>query len=83
MNIAYLNSPDLSFFDDTKVQLDTLIADLQSDLFSHKEHGEIERHIRTQGNELLRRLLQGYLDYTADKEERTWVVERETNKPPC
>ena len=58
MTLAYVNSPDFSFFSDTKQQLKTMITHLSSDLPLTQEHGTIEEYIRIQGHELLRRLLQ-------------------------
>ncbi len=68
LNTAYSKSPDLSFFFDATKQLDLIITQLLSEHFSNKEHGEIEQHIDEQGQELLRLLLQGYLDLKAVNE---------------
>ena len=71
MNLAYINSPDFSFFSDAQDQLDQIISQLQSDHYAHSEHGDIEQHIKIEGDELLRRLLQGWLDMKAANEIQT------------
>lgn len=68
MHLAYVNSPDLSFFSDAQEQLEQIIAQLQSEHCASSEHGEIEQYIDQQGQELLRRLLQGFLDLKAANE---------------
>ena len=69
MNIAYLNSNDFSFFSGAQEQLEQLIQQLQSEHYAKSEHGDIEKVINKDGQELLRRLLQGWLDLIASKEE--------------
>ena len=69
MNIAYLNSNDVSFFSGAQEQLDQLIQQLQSEHYAKSEHGDIERFINKDGQEILRRLLQGWLDLQASNEE--------------
>jgi hypothetical protein len=69
MNIAYLNSNDFSFFSGAQEQLDQLIQQLQSARYAKSEHGDIESFINKDGLELLRRLLQGWLDLQASNEE--------------
>ena len=69
MNIAYLNSSEFSFFSDAQEQLDQLISQLQSKHYADSEHGDIEKYINKDGQELLRRLLQGWLDLKAANEE--------------
>jgi hypothetical protein len=68
MNVAYINSTETSFFSEAKEQLHTMIAQLKSEDYADKEHGDIEQHIEEQGHELLRRLLQGYLEQKASRE---------------
>jgi len=70
MNIAYLNSNDFSFFSGAQEQLDQLIKQLQSEDYTESEHGDIEKFINKEGQEILRRLLQGWLDLKAANEER-------------
>ena len=70
MNIAYLNSNEFSFFSGAQEQLDFLIKQLQSEYHEKNEHGQIEHFINQEGHEIMRRLLQGWLDLKADKEEK-------------
>lgn len=74
MQAAYVNSPDFSFFSDAQVQLELIISQLQSEHCASQEHGEIEQYINKQGHELLRSLLQGYLDMKAVNEPKKSVV---------
>jgi len=69
MNIAYLNSTEFSFFSGAQEQLDQLIQQLQSEDYAESEHGDIEKYISKEGMELLRRLLQGWLDLKGANEE--------------
>lgn len=39
MNLAYLNSPDFSFFSDDNKLLNYMIEQLQSDTYLDSEHG--------------------------------------------
>jgi len=70
MNIAYLNSNDFSFFSRAQEQLEQLIQQLQSEHYAKSEHGDIEHFINKDGQEILRRLLQGWLDLKAANEEK-------------
>ncbi len=70
MNTAYLNTNDFSFFSGAQEQLDELISQLQSEDYANNEHGDIEHYINKTGQELLRRLLQGWLDLKEANEER-------------
>jgi len=70
MNLAYLKQTEISLFSDAKVQLETIINQLQSDDYKNIEHGSVETYIQEQGNELLRRLFQGWLDENAANETR-------------
>jgi hypothetical protein len=80
MNVAYINSPDFSFFSDAKLQLDKIITQLQSAGYANFEHGEIEQYIKNEGNEVLRLLFQGYLDQKADDEVRQPFVTSATGE---
>ena len=73
MNVAYLNSPDFSFFTCAREQLEQMITELQSEQKMCSEHGDVERYIKNEGHELLRRLLQGYLDTKAKDEPKQLV----------
>lgn len=74
MNIAYLNSNDFSFFSGAQEQLDQLIKQLQTEEHKNCEHGDIESFINKEGQEILRRLLQGWLDLKAANEEKRSCV---------
>lgn len=74
MNVAYLNSSDFSFFSGAQEQLDQLIKHLQSEERAECEHGDIEQHINKEGQEILRQLLQGWLDLRAASEEKQECV---------
>jgi hypothetical protein len=69
MNLAYLNTPDFSFFSDATKQLDHIIEHLQSDACCNNEHGDIEQYIQKEGFEVLRCLFQGFLDLKAANEK--------------
>jgi hypothetical protein len=68
MNVAYLKQIETSFFSDAKEQLETIINQLGSDDYEDVDHGCVETYINEQGNELLRRLFQGWLDKKAANE---------------
>ncbi|MBL8390431.1 MAG: hypothetical protein JNN21_00970 [Candidatus Accumulibacter sp.] len=51
-------------------QLENLIGELRSESARILEHGEVESLISREGKELLRRLMQGYLDQRTAAEER-------------
>jgi hypothetical protein len=53
MNIAYLNTPDFSFFCDATKHIEQMIEHLQSDGCRHNEHGDIEQYIQMEGFEVL------------------------------
>lgn len=65
-----MNSLDLSFFCDAKLQLDQIILGLQSPELTNTEHGDIEQYIHKEGFEILRCLFQGYLNLKADNENQ-------------
>ena len=81
MNLAYLNSNDFSFFSDAQEQLDLLIDQLKSEHRAESEHGDIENFINKEGHEIMRRLLQGWLDLKADKEEKKDRVTSASGEP--
>jgi len=80
MNIAYLNSADFSFFSDAQEQLDHLIKQLLSESYADREHGDIEKYINQDGQELLRRLLQGWLNMKASHEEHKTSINNVNGK---
>lgn len=68
MNIAYLKTPEFSFFSDAHEKFNEIITQLQSEHCADQEHGTIEQQLQTDGFALLRALFQGWLDLQADKE---------------
>lgn len=68
MDTSYLNTIDFSFFTQAREQLDAMISYLEG--AGIQEHGVTEEYIRSTGDELLRRLLQGYFDKLAHEEKR-------------
>lgn len=81
MNVAYLNSPEFSFYSSARQQLESIISHLDSSSIDGCDHGEIEQYINEEGNELLRRLFQGFLDKKAKDEERRRYVPSPEGKP--
>ncbi len=69
MKVAYLNTPDFSFFCDATKQINHMITHLQSALCRDNEHGDIEQYIQKEGFEVLPCLFQGYLDHREASEE--------------
>jgi hypothetical protein len=63
----------LEEFTAAREQFNVLVR-LQSEEMSRMEHGQVEATIAQEGNELLRRLLQGHLDLRAKTEERRLEV---------
>ncbi len=61
MNLAYLTTPEISFFLDAKNQFTSMVSHLGSESCKNKEHADIEKYIQGEGFELLRCLFQGYL----------------------
>ena len=80
MNVAYLNSSEFSFFSCAQDQLDQIIDQLQSDDSMDNEHGDIEKYINQEGQELLRCLLQGWLNLKAANEEHKSCVTNTTGE---
>ncbi len=61
MNLAYLTTPEISFFLDAKNQFTSMVSHLGSESCRNKEHADIEKYIQGEGFELLRCLFQGCL----------------------
>jgi hypothetical protein len=81
MQVAYINSPDFSFFSDANEQLNMIIHQLQSERYADSEHGKVEEYIKKEGTEILRRLFQGYLDKIAANESpQPYVINAEGEK---
>ena len=65
--------PKETFFDEfvaAREQFEKLMGELRSESARSLEHGEAESLIAREGNELMRRLMQGYLDQRTAAEER-------------
>ena len=72
--IAYTTETGFDEFAAAKEQFEKLIGELRSESTQNVEHGDVESLIAREGNELLRRLMQGYLDQRAEAEEPLAVV---------
>ena len=70
MKEAYLISQSLDEFAAAREQFAHLVGELQSGDTLGMEHGDVEKLISEEGNELLRRLLQGYFDLRASREAK-------------
>ncbi len=70
MNKAYTIIHSLDEFQAAREQFGYVVNKLQSEETSELEHGDVEAMIDKDGKEILRRLLQGYLDLRANREER-------------
>ena len=72
MNASYVNTLDFQFFSPALDHFNTMIHRLES---AHlQDHGKTEEYIRTDGDELLRLMFQGYLDKQAEDEEKAESV---------
>ena len=67
---AYTNETYFDEFAFACEQFEKLLGELRSESARVLEHGEVELLIVREGNELLRRLMQGYLDQRTAAEER-------------
>ena len=67
--IAYTTETGFDEFAAAKEQFEKLIGELRSESTQNVEHGDVESLIAREGNELLRRLMQGHLDQRAQAEE--------------
>jgi hypothetical protein len=68
--VGYIEASTISsgFFEEARSFFEDIVAWLGSDVVCGLEHEEIEKNLFLNGNELLRRLLQGYLDSRSDDE---------------
>lgn len=66
---AYRFDTEFSFFSDADKQFKQLISVLMSEKYMQCEHGDIEELIRREGNEVMRLLLQAYLDKKSADED--------------
>ena len=65
-NFAYFSAD----FSASREKLETMITELISLEFFEREHGDVESFIQQEGTDLLRTLLQGYLNIRAANEVR-------------
>jgi hypothetical protein len=70
MKQAYLISQGLEEFAAAREQFGLLLSTLQSEQALQMQHGQLEETIAREGNELLRRLVQGHLDLRSVRELR-------------
>ena len=66
---AYTTEAEFDEFATAKEQFEKMIRELRSESTRTLEHGDVESLIAREGNELLRRLMQGHLDQRAQAEE--------------
>ena len=74
MTQAYRIDAGLEEFAAAREQFSHLLGALHSGAMLSREHGEVEAFISREGNELLRRLLQGHLDLRAAREPQREAV---------
>jgi hypothetical protein len=67
---AYTKGQRFDEFAAAREQFDYMVMELRSEQQEALEHGDVESLIEREGRELLRRLMQGYLDRRSRKEER-------------
>jgi len=67
--LAYTRETDFDECVTAKEQFEKMLSELRSESTPTLEHGDVESLIAREGNELLRRLLQGYWDHRAPAEE--------------
>ena len=72
MNASYANTLDFQFFSPALDHFNAMICHLESSCL--QKHGTTEEYIRTNGDELLRLMFQGYLDKQADDEVKAVSV---------
>lgn len=70
MATVYTVCPGLEEFDAAFSQAHQMVEFLTGSDGTTMTHGEVEEYIRVQGNEFLRRMLQGFLDYRSAQEVR-------------
>ena len=67
--LAYMTEAGFDEFAAAIEQFEKMISELRSESTRTLEHGDVESLIAREGNELLRRLMQGYLDQRAKAEQ--------------
>jgi hypothetical protein len=68
MSQAYTTIDEWEEFSGAFEQFTDVVTQLRSAQSQHLDHGQVEQLLETEGRELLRRLLQGHLDYRAANE---------------
>ena len=71
MSVSYIKAVETENFEEFELareQFGFILNELVSVDKAHSEHGDIEYFLDEEGNELIRRLLQGYLDMRSNKE---------------
>ena len=66
---AYNIQNSLDEYSAAREQFDVLLEGLQSGTMMNAEHGDVEKYLFTGGMELLRRLIQGYMDARSNAEK--------------
>ena len=69
-------------FSYSQEKFNEIVTKLSSAELLRKEHGEVERLLKVEGFELLRRLMQDHLDLRADRETRIDIVGVDGNERP-
>lgn len=67
---VYTNTAAHDQFSDARTQFDSMVSHLQGDNASQLEHGEVESYLSNEGNKLLQRLMQAYVNLRSLREER-------------
>ena len=68
MSTAYTTIDEWEEFSGAFAQFSDMVTHLRSELSQHLDHGQVEQFLEMESRELLRRLLQGHLDYRAATE---------------
>jgi len=68
MSQAYTTVEDWKMFSDAFEKFSEMVTSLRSSQSQQSDHGQIEQFLDIEGRELLRRLLQGYLDHRTETE---------------
>jgi hypothetical protein len=68
MSQAYTTIDEWEEFSGAFAQFRDVVEPLRAEASQHLEHGDVEQFLEIEGRELLRRLLQGHLDYRAAHE---------------
>ena len=80
MTTVYTNSIDFSFFSQAQEQLNQIVEQLTTEDYLQQDHGYVEDYIDKDGQKILRRLLQGWLDMKASREEPYTSIQNKEGK---